>query len=113
MPEETPRHALVWITKDFLESEGMLRILEETGMMADRSGDWEKVVEAAENTGGFALTGTLTEIHGPGIWIASPVDPGIQMLIPWHFIRCVVTAQEHPVSRMMGLMASTKVSPKP
>jgi hypothetical protein len=63
-------------------------------------------VEAAENTGGFALGGTLVDVHhGAGIWIAPPGDAGLEIMIPWQFVRSVVTAHEQQSARMFGLAA--------
>lgn len=110
MANESNRYALVWVDKGFLESEGMLRILDETGMIASQGADWEKLVEAAENTGGFALSGILVDAErGPGLWLASPEAGGIEILIPWHVVRCVVTAQEPPAKHVIGLAESKKV----
>ena len=107
------RHVLVWVDAEFLESEGMLHILQESGAIAGGEQDWEKLVAAAEDSGGFALGGILVESnHGAGIWI-SPLDmPGLEIMIPWHFVRSVVTASEQLQSRMFGLArASAKPSP--
>ena len=109
MSREANRYALVWVDKEFLESEGMLRILDETGMIAAQDADWEKIVEAAENTGGFAISGLLVEAErGPGLWLASPEAGGIEILIPWGAVRCVVTAQEPPAKVVIGLSESKK-----
>jgi hypothetical protein len=107
------RHVLVWVDAEFLESEGMLHILQESGAIAGGEEDWEKLVAAAENSGGFALGGTLVESnHGAGIWISPPNAPGLEIMIPWHFVRSVVTASEHLQSKMFGLArAGAKLSP--
>ena len=60
---EPPRHVLVFVTAEFLESEGMLHILQETGAIAGHQEDWEKIVEAAENSGGFALAAGDPRYH--------------------------------------------------
>ena len=66
---EPRRHVLVWVAAEFLESEGMLHILQESGAISGQEKDWEKIVEAAENSGGFALGGKLVDPHhGAGIW---------------------------------------------
>jgi len=106
------RHVLVWVDAEFLESEGMLHILEESGAITSGEKDWEKLVAAAEDSGGFALGGILVESnHGAGIWI-SPLDmPGLEIMIPWHFVRSVVTASEQLQSKMFGLArAGAKLS---
>lgn len=98
------RHVLVWVDAEFLESEGMLHILKESGAITGGEEDWEKLVAAAEDSGGFALGGTLVESnHGAGIWISPPDMPGLEIMIPWHFVRSVVTASEHLQSKMFGL----------
>jgi hypothetical protein len=105
MPKIEPRHhVLVWVTAEYIQSEGMLHILQEAKAIPGYEGDWEKILEAAENTGGFALGGTLVEMHhGAGIWISPPSDSGVEIMIPWQFVRSVVTAQEPLSARMFGL----------
>jgi hypothetical protein len=101
---EPQRNVLVWVTADFLESEGMLHILQQSGALTGQEEDWEKIVEAAENSGGFALGGLLVDSHhGAGIWIAPAGDAGLEILIPWQFVRSVVTAQAQHAARMFGL----------
>jgi hypothetical protein len=109
---EPRRHVLVWVAPEFLESEGMLRILQEVGAIPGQEAEWEKIVEAAENTGGFALGGMLVESgHGAGIWISPPNDHGLEMLIPWHFVRSVLTAQQPQSSKIFGLAAELAKQP--
>ncbi len=107
------RHVLVWVDAEFLESEGMLHILQESGAITGGEQDWEKLVAAAEDSGGFALGGMLVESnHGAGIWISPPSMPGLEIMIPWHFVRSVVTASEQLQSKMFGLArADAKLSP--
>lgn len=101
---EPRRHVLVWVAAEFLESEGMLHILHESGAIPYPDQTWEKIVEAAENSGGFALSGRLVESnHGAGIWIAPASGTGIEIMIPWHFVRSVVTASEHLHTKIFGL----------
>jgi hypothetical protein len=105
---EPQRHVLIWVTAEFLESEGMLHILQESGALAGHEEDWEKIVQAAENTGGFALGGILVDVHhGAGIWFAPLNDAGLEIMIPWQFVRSVVTAQEQQSARMFGLAAES------
>ena len=107
------RHVLVWVAAEFLESEGMLHILHESGAIPAQEQDWEKIVAAAEDSGGFALGGTLIDAnHGAGIWISPPDGPGLEIMIPWHFVRSVVTAAEHLHSKMFGL-ARARAKPSP
>ena len=107
------RHVLVWVDAEFRESEGMLHILKESGAITGGEQDWEKLVAAAEDSGGFALGGMLVESnHGAGIWISPLNSSGLEIMIPWHFVRSVVTASEHLQSRMFGLArAGAKLSP--
>ena len=107
MSSDNRLHALVWVDKEFLESEGMLHILHETGLIADKTANWETVVEAAENTGGFALSGLLAEAnHGAGIWIAPAHGSSLQMLIPWRAVKCVVTAEKVHETEVFNLSKS-------
>jgi hypothetical protein len=107
------RHVLVWVDAEFLESEGMLHILQESGVITGGEENWEKLVAAAEDSGGFALGGMLVESnHGAGIWISPPDTPGLEIMIPWHFVRSVVTASEHLQGKIFGLArAGAKLSP--
>jgi hypothetical protein len=110
---EPRRHVLVWVAPEFLESEGMLHILHESGAIPDQEQDWEKIVAAAEDSGGFGLGGMLVDSnHGAGIWISPPNGPGLEIMIPWHFVRSVVTASEHLQGKIFGLArAGGKLSP--
>ena len=109
------RHVLVWVDAEFLESEGMLHILQESGAVPGQEKDWEKIVEACENSGGFALAGTLVDVnHGAGIWISPPGDAGLEIMIPWHAVRSVVTAEEQHQIKIFGLVKElAKQSGKP
>jgi len=98
------RHVLVWVAAEFLESEGMLHILHESGAIPGQEQDWEKIVAAAEDSGGFAIGGILVDSnHGAGIWISPSSGPGLEIMIPWHFVRSVVTASEHLQDKIFGL----------
>jgi hypothetical protein len=98
------RHVLVWVTAEYIQSEGMLHILQEAGALPGSEPSWVKILEASENTGGFALGGMLVELHhGAGIWIAPLANPGLEILIPWQFVRSVVTAQEPIFGKTFGL----------
>jgi hypothetical protein len=105
MSNQARSHVLVWVDKTFIESEGMLHILRETGVLVTKNADWEKVVEAAENSGGFALSGTLMdEHHGAGIWIKPEGDSGLEIMIPWGAVRSVVTATEPTSTKIFSLV---------
>lgn len=102
---ESRRHVLVWVAAEFLESEGMLHILQESGAVPGQEKDWEKIIQACEDSGGFALAGKLVESnHGAGIWISPPLDPGLEIMIPWHSVRSVVTAEEQHQIKIFGLV---------
>jgi len=109
---ETRRHVLVWVAAEFLESEGMLHILQESGAVPGQEKDWEKIVEACENSGGFALAGKLVDVnHGAGIWISPPGDAGLEIMIPWHSVRSVVTAEEQHQIKTFGLVKELAKKP--
>ena len=109
---EPRRHVLVWVAAEFLESEGMLHILQESGAVPGQEKDWEKIVEACENSGGFALAGKLVDVnHGAGIWISPPGDAGLEIMIPWHSVRSVVTAEEHHPIKIFGLVKELAKQP--
>ena len=112
MPHVDPRrHVLVWVTPEYIQSEGMLHILQESEAIPGNQQGWEKILEASENTGGFALGGTLVEMHhGAGIWISPHADAGLEIMVPWQFVRCVITAQEPLSTKMFGLREG--VSPR-
>jgi hypothetical protein len=100
------KHVLIWVAQEFLESAGMLRILEETSLM--EAGVPEAVVAvSAEAAGGCAITGLLVDSHhGAGVWVAPESSPGLELMIPWAFVRAIVTA-ESP-KKILGL-ASTLI----
>jgi hypothetical protein len=102
---ESRRHVLLWIAPEFLKSPGLLRLFTEAGIFLLPEDDMEEYMRSAEAAGGFAMTGKLAEAnHGAGIWI-SPADiPGLELMVPWPFIRSVVTAESPQSSRAFGLM---------
>lgn len=103
--EEERRHVLVWVAPEFLKSSGMIQLFTEAGIFVPPDDDMEEYTRAAERAGGFALTGKLAEVHhGAGIWI-SPVNvPGLELMIPWQFVKSVVTAESPQSSKAFGLM---------
>ncbi|HEY4361328.1 MAG TPA: hypothetical protein VGN17_10175 [Bryobacteraceae bacterium] len=75
-------------------------------------GEWEKFVTAAEEAGGFALGGRLVESnHGAGVWISPLNEHGLELMIPWPFVRSLVTAQDPQSPKMFGLMAELAHEP--
>jgi hypothetical protein len=64
------------------------------------------LAEAAEATGGFALSGKLVDPNHPaGVWISPPSGQGLEVLVPWHFVISLVTAEEPASSKIFGLIA--------
>lgn len=90
---EVRRHVLIWVAPEFLESAGMVQLFREAEIFVPAEDDLAKYILAAKAAGGFAITGTLAdEHHSAGIWI-SPVNiPGLELMIPWQFVKSVVTA---------------------
>jgi hypothetical protein len=63
------------------------------------------LTRAAHEAGGFAITGSLVESgHGAGIWICPVNVPALELMVPWHYVRCVVTAEAPQAPRVFGLM---------
>jgi hypothetical protein len=66
---------------------------------------WRELAEAAEVTGDFALSGKLVDCdHPAGVWISPPSGHGLQVLVPWHFVISLVTAEEPQSSKTFGLI---------
>lgn len=102
---EAQRHVLIWIAPEFLKSSGMIQLFTEAGMFFPQGDELDEYIQSAATAGGFAMTGTLAEAnHGAGIWI-SPVDsPGLELMVPWQFVRSVVTAESPHPPKAFGLM---------
>jgi len=102
---ETRQYVLLWITPEFLRSSGMIRLFIEAGIFVPPEDNMDEYVRSAEAAGGFAMTGKLAEAHhGAGIWI-SPADiPGLELMVPWSFVKSVVTAESPESSPAFGLM---------
>jgi hypothetical protein len=102
---EARKHVLIWVKQEFLQSPGMLQILKETGIFSHPEEKWRELAEAAEVTGGFALSGKLVSCdHPAGVWIAPSSGHGLQVLVPWHFVISLVTAEEPQSSKTFGLI---------
>ena len=102
----------MWVAPQFLQSTGMLRILKEAGFFSLPEAEWEKFISAAQEAGGFALGGRLVESnHGAGVWISPLNEHGLELMIPWPFVRSVVTAQDPQSPKMFGLMAELAHEP--
>jgi len=102
---EARRHVLIWVAPEFLKSSGMIQLLTEAAILVPPENDMDEYIGAAEAAGGFAMTGKLAEAnHGAGIWI-SPVNvPGLELMIPWQFVKGVVTAESSQSASAFGLM---------
>jgi len=103
---EVRRHVLIWVAPEFLKSSGMIQLFTEASIFLPPENDLDEYIRAAEAAGGFAMTGKLAEAnHGAGIWI-SPVNvPGLELMVPWHFVKSVVTAESPQTSKAFGLMS--------
>jgi len=76
---EGRRHVLIWVSPEFLKSPGMIQIFIEAGIVLPPVDKLEEYFHAAEDAGGFALTGRLVEAnHGAGIWICPVNVPGLK-----------------------------------
>jgi hypothetical protein len=81
-----------------------VRIFIEAGIFLPPAEELEEYIRSAEAAGGFAMTGTLAESrHGAGIWISPVGSPGLELMVPWQFVKSVVTA-ESAESKVFGLM---------
>ncbi len=103
---EPRRHVLIWVAPEFLKSSGMIQLFTEASIFVPPQDDLEEYIRSAEAAGGFALTGRLAEAnHGAGIWI-SPVNvPGLELMVPWHLVKSVITAESTQSSKAFGLMS--------
>ena len=101
-----------WWRRSFLHSTGMLRILKEAEFFPLPEDDWGKFIQAAEEAGGFGLGGGLVESnHGAWYMDFSAECSGLELMIPWPFVRSVVTAQDPQPPKMFGLMADLAHEP--
>ncbi|HEV2199430.1 MAG TPA: hypothetical protein VGR73_06400 [Bryobacteraceae bacterium] len=107
------KHVLVWVSEEFLHSAGMLRILEET-VLIEPGVTEARVAEGAEKAGGCALAGLLVDAqHGAGVWIAPENSPGLELMIPWTFVRGLVTAESPKQAHALGLASLVKQALSP
>ena len=101
---ETRRHVLVWVAPEFLGSSGMIQLFTEAGIFLPPEGSMDEYIHAAQVAGGFALTGRLVQAgHGAGVFISPIRVPGLELMIPWQFVKTMVTADASQSSRMFGL----------
>ena len=104
MSEVRP-HVLIWVAPEFLKSPGMIQLFTEAGIFLPSDDELEEYIRAADAAGGFAMTGRLAQAsHGAGIWISPVNATGLELMIPWPFVKSVVTAQSPQSSRVFGLM---------
>lgn len=102
---ESRRHVLIWVAPEFLKSSGMIQLFTEAGIFFQQNEDLEEYIQSAVSAGGFAVTGTLAEAnHGAGIWISPVSIPGLELMIPWQFVKSVVTAESPHPPKAFGLM---------
>jgi hypothetical protein len=102
---EERRHVLVWVAPEFLKSSGLIQLFTEAAIFVPPEGDLDEYIRSAESAGGFAMTGKLAEAnHGAGIWISPANTPGLELMVPWHFVKTVVTAESPQSSKAFGLM---------
>jgi len=101
---EARKHVLLWLAPEFLQSEGMVRILHEAEFLSTREEEWDELIQSAEEAGGFALGGRLVEArHGAGIWITPENDQGLELMIPWGYVKSVLTGEEPQAAKIFGL----------
>lgn len=103
------KHVLVWVSEDFLHA-GMLRILKETGLIPSDMPE-ARMAESVEQAGGCAITGLLVESpSGAGVWIAPEAAPGLELMIPWGYVRGLVTAESPKTKQILGLANMVKAN---
>jgi len=103
---EPRRHVLIWVAPEFLKSSGMIQLFTEASIFLPPQDNLDEYVSSAEAAGGFAITGRLAEAnHGAGIWISPLNVPGLELMIPWHLVKSVVTAESAQSSKAFGLMS--------
>jgi hypothetical protein len=109
---EVRRHVLIWVAPEFLASSGMIRLFTEAGIFSPDENEVDEYIKSAKAEGGFAITGTLAdENHPAGIWISPVTVPGLELMIPWQFVKSVVTASPQS-SKAFGLMSDLAQSKK-
>ncbi len=102
---EVRKHVLIWVAPEFLRSSGMVQLFTEAGIFVPPDDELEEYIRSAEAAGGFAMTGTLAELHhGSGIWISPISVPGLELMVPWQFVKSVVSADSPQSSKVFGLM---------
>lgn len=101
---EVRRNVLIWVAPEFLRSSGMIQLFKEAEVFSPPE-DLEEYIRSAEAAGGFAVTGKLVDAnHGAGIWICPVNTPGLDLMLPWQFVKGVVTAESPKSAKIFGLM---------
>jgi hypothetical protein len=101
---ESRRHVLIWVVPEFLKSPGMVQLFTEAEILVPPQEGMEEYYRLAEAAGGFAMTGTLaSDGHGAGIWISPAKVPGLELMVPWQYVRSVITAESPQASKVFGL----------
>ena len=109
---EVRRHVLIWVAPEFLKSSGMVQIFREAGVFSPPGDDMEEYIHAAERAGGFAMTGRLVQAeHGAGVWISPDDALGLELMLPWQFVKSVVTAEDPHSSKIFGLLTDLAQPP--
>jgi hypothetical protein len=104
---EARKHVLIWVAPEFLKSSGMIQLFKEAEVFPPPE-DLDEYIRSAEAAGGFAVTGKLVEAnHGAGIWICPVGTPGLELMLPWQFVKGVVTAESPKSAKIFGLMTSS------
>ena len=74
--------------------------------------DFMDATASAEAAGGCAITGLLVEAHhGAGVWLAPEKSPGLELMIPWSFVRGIVTAETPKTKQILGLASLVQEHP--
>lgn len=103
------RAVLVWVAPEFLQSPGIIRIFHESELLPVAENKWDDFIRSANESGGFAVEGRLAEAnHGAGIWISPESAHTLELMIPWAFVRSVVTAPELEARKVFGLARNGK-----
>jgi len=78
----------------------------EAGILLTPEDELQQYIQSASAAGGFAMTGRLSEMgHGAGIWISPAKVPGLQLMVPWQFVKSVITADSPESSKVFGLLS--------
>jgi hypothetical protein len=114
---ETRKHILIWVDPEFLRSSGMVQLFTEGGLLVLPERGLPEFIRSADEAGGFAMTGRLVDpFHGAGVWICPESALELEVMLPWHYVKSMVTAETPRMPKMFGLMtdlAETTPAGKP